>query len=383
MNFFKLLCLYLVQRKIQLQKRINILDSFRGIAALIVFFHHIYTKFYNQFPTNNNWTSYIFNYISSLNEASVLFFFFISGFSIALSLNGKLPSTNKEINSYLFRRFRRIIPLYILTLCLTAVCGLMTNQILINNSYNIQTLIGNILFLQNSPSYTGNWFTPYGNNSPLWSISFEMWYYIFLPFIFLFLFKITGKEIQSKKLIDLGLFVSWFATLFSIWLNKQFYLPWIAFLTLFILWYLGFWIGVYYKQKTLSLKHLYFLLIITFIHFILSETVESATLGRLKTGTVLSSIFLLAYFLKKYLSTVSKIIEYILNTLFNKIGSFSYTLYLIHFPLLLVCRKFFPDSSFSLIATVFFILCFSFLLETWFTKRKFSFFERNYLPVKE
>ena len=37
MNFFKLLCLYLVQRKIQLQKRINILDSFRGIAALIVF----------------------------------------------------------------------------------------------------------------------------------------------------------------------------------------------------------------------------------------------------------------------------------------------------------------------------------------------------------
>jgi peptidoglycan/LPS O-acetylase OafA/YrhL len=229
----------------------------------------------------------------------------------------------------------------------------------------------------------GNWFTPYGNNSPLWSISFEMWYYIFLPLIFLFLFKITGKETQSKKLFDLGLFVSWVATLFSIWLNKQFYLPWIAFLTLFILWYLGFWIGIYYKQKTLSLKHLYFLLIITFIHFILSETVESATLGRLKTGTVISSIFLLAYFLKKYLSTVSKIIEYILNTLFNKIGSFSYTLYLIHFPILVVCKKYFPDSSFSLIGTILFILCFSFLLETWFKKQKFSFFERNYLPVKD
>ena len=294
-----------------------------------------------------------------------------------------MPSSNKEINSYLFKRFRRIIPLYVLALCLTAICGLITKGIWIGNSYSFQTLIGNILFLQNSPSYMGNWFTPYGNNGPLWSISFEMWYYIFWPPIILFLVKFTGKEIQSKHLIDLGLLISWCATLFSIWLNKQFYLPWIAYLTLFVLWYLGFWIGVHYKQKTLSLKHLYILLIITLVHFLFSEAIDSATLGRLKIGTMISSLFLLVYFLKNYASNFYNIIEHILNILFYKVGTFSYALYLIHFPILVVCKKYFPDSSFSLIGTIIFILCFSFLLETWFKKRKFSFFERNYLPVKE
>lgn len=365
-----------------LQNRLHILDSFRGIAALVVFFHHIYTKFYIQFQ-NNNWTSYLLNYISSLNEEAVLFFFFISGFSIALSLNGRLPSSNKEINFYLFKRFRRIVPLYILALCLTAICGMVTQEFWIDNSFRLQNLIGNLLFLQNSNSYMGNWFVPYGNNGPLWSISFEMWYYMFLPSIFLFLFKTTGKDIQSNTLIDLGLLISWCATIFSIWLNKQFYLPWIAYLTLFMLWYLGFWIGVHYKQKKLSLKHLFYLIIITSVHFIISQVVDSATLGRLKAGTIISSIFLMAYFLKNNVSSLYHIGEHILNTLFNKIGAFSYALYLIHFPLLLVCKKYFPASSLALIVTIVFILCFSFLLETWFKKLKFSFFERNYLPVKE
>jgi len=366
-----------------LQNRLHIIDSFRGIAALVVFFHHIYTKFYNLFPDRYNWISYLLNYISSLNTEAVLFFFFISGFSIALSLNGRLPSSNKEINSYLFKRFRRIVPLYILAICLTAISGILTQEIWIDSRFHFQNLIGNLLFLQNSNSYTGNWFVPYGNNGPLWSISFEMWYYIFLPSIFLFLFKTTGKDIQSKHLIDLGLFISWGATIFSIWLNKQFYLPWIAYLTLFILWYLGFWIGVHYKQKTLSLKHIFYLLIITSVHFIISQVSDSATLGRLKTGTMIASVCLMAYFLKNKLSNIYRISEHILNALFNKIGLFSYALYLIHFPLLLVCKKYFPDSSIALIVTIVFVLCFSFFLETWFKKQKFSFFERNYLPVKE
>ena len=364
------------------QARLHILDSFRGIAALVVFFHHIYTKFYNLFPNRNSWTSYFLNFISSLNTDAVLFFFFISGFSIALSLNGRLPSSNKEFNTYLFRRFRRIIPLYLLTLFLIAICGLVTQEFWIDNSYQIKTLIGNILFLQNSNSYNGNWFEPYGGNGPLWSISFEMWYYIFLLILFWVLIKLVGKSSLSKYLIDLGLLISWAVTFFSIWLNKQVYLPWVAYLTLFMVWYIGFWIGAHYKLKTLSLKHLFYLLMITSVHFIISEALDSATLGRLKTGTMISNIFLLVYFLKKYLSHIYYIIENVLNFLFNKIGNFSYALYLIHFPFLLVCKKYFPSSSFAVIVTIVFILYFSYILESWFKKQKNSFFDRNYLPVK-
>lgn len=364
------------------QSRVHILDSFRGVAALVVFFHHIYTKFYTLFPNRYNSTSQLLNYLSSLSNEAVLFFFFISGFSIALSLDGRLPSSNKEINLYLFKRFRRIVPLYILAICLTAVCGLLTKEIWIDNSFHLQNLIGNLLFLQNSNSYTGNWFTPYGDNGPLWSISFEMWYYMFLPVITVLLVKLARKEGQTKHLIDLGLFISWSVTLFSIWLNKQIYLPWIAYLTLFVLWYIGFWIGIHYKQKTLSLKQLFYLLSITSFHFIISALFTSATLERLKIGMMISSIFLVAYFLKKHLSKVYYFIESVLNFCFNKIGTFSYALYLIHFPLLMVCKTYMPNSSLSLIVTVIFILYIAFQLEGWFKKQKFSFFERNYLPLK-
>lgn len=364
------------------QSRVHILDSFRGIAALVVFFHHIYTKFYNLFPNRHNSTSYILNYLSSLHTEAVLFFFFISGFSIALSLNGRLPSSNKEINLYLFKRFRRIVPLYILAICLTVICGLLTQEIWTDNSFHLQNLIGNLLFLQNSNSYTGNWFTPYGGNGPLWSISFEMWYYMYLPSLTLLLIKLNKKEVHTKHLIDLGLLISWLVTLFSIWLNKQFYLPWIAFLTLFILWYIGFWLGVHFKQKTLTFKYLFYLLIITSFHFIISEFIVSATLERLKIGMMISSIFLIVYFLKKQLSNIYYLFGSVLNFFFNKIGTFSYALYLIHFPLLMVCKTYFPHSSLSLIVTIIFILFFAFLLESWFKKQKFSFFERNYLPVK-
>lgn len=375
--------LFLFQNEILTSNRLHIIDSFRGVAALVVFFHHVYTKFYSLFTTKYSWASTVFNYISSLNVSAVLFFFFISGFSIALSVNGELISSNKEINVYLFKRFKRIIPLYILALVLTALCGMITKHFWINSSYNIESFIGNIFFLQNSKGYSGNWFLPYGNNGPLWSLSFEMWYYLFLPILLLLLKSIFKNKLSTIELIHLGLFVSWGASIFSTWLNKQVYLPWVAYLTLFILWYLGFWIGMLYKKNALTIKHLFFLLIITSTHIFLSETIESATLGKLKTGSIIATIFLLFYFLHNYFAPAFSIFQRVLNFLFNKIGMYSYALYLIHFPILLVCQKFYPDSYLALSITVISIFYFSSVFENWFRKQEFRFFDRNYLPIKD
>lgn len=350
---------------------------------MVVFFHHLYTKFYGLFPQTYSWATILLNYISSLNVAAVLFFFLVSGFSIALSLNSQLLLSNKEINNYLFKRFKRIVPLYILALILTAACGIITKHFWKNPSYDLDSLIGNLLFLQNSKGFSGNWFLPYGNNGPLWSLSFEMWYYIFLPLLFLLLRSIFKNTISSVQLIHLGLLVSWGASVFSIWLNKQVYLPWVAYMTLFILWYLGFWIGILYKQNILTTKYLYILLFITSIHFFLSELIDSATLGKLKVGTILATIFLMIYFLHNSFARIFNTIQRILKLLFNKIGMFSYALYLIHFPILLVCQKFFPDSYLALLITSILIFFFSYMLENWFRKQKFSFFERNYLPIKD
>ncbi len=260
---------------------------------------------------------------------------------------------------------------------------MITKHFWINSSYHLESFIGNILFLQNSKGYSGNWFMPYGNNGPLWSLSFEMWYYIFFPVLFLLIKSIFKSKLSTIEFIHLGLFVSWGASIFSTWLNKQVYLPWVAYLTLFILWYLGFWIGMLYKKNALTIKHLYFSLIITSTHVFLSEIIDSATLEKLKIGSIIATFFLLFYFLHNYFAPIFSIFQRVLNFLFNKIGMFSYALYLIHFPILLVCQKFYADSYLALFFTVIFIFYFSFTLENWFRKQEFRFFDRNYLPIKD
>lgn len=370
-----------MQRQSQLQKRINILDSFRGIAALIVFFHHTYTKFPQFFISRNSFFGDILWYLSSLNLASVIFFFFISGFSIALSLKGEMHTSPPVINYYLYRRFRRIIPMYLTALLLTIICGLINGEIWFNKAYNIKSLIGNLFFLQSSNSYAGNWIPPYGNNGPLWSLSFEVWYYIFLPILLLFLNAIFKNEYQVKHRIHFGLLFAWVASVLSIWLNKQLFLPWIAFLTLFILWYLGYWLGVLYQQNKISMNHLLFLCFMTSIHFVLSKFIVSATLEKLLIGSVISTSFVFLFLLKKQLKSIFYWVEKLINGLFKKIGQFSYALYLFHFPLLVLCKYIYPDSRLALVITVLFVFILSFTAEFWFRKQKFSIFIQNYFPV--
>lgn len=366
----------------ELQKRINILDSFRGIAALIVFFHHIHTRFSHFFYTENSYWSIIVEYISSLNFAAVIFFFFISGFSIALSLRGESPTSSALINDYLYRRFRRIIPMYLTALFLTASCGLVTGQIWIDQAYNAKTLVGNLFFLQTSKSYPGNWFPPYGNNGPLWSLSFELWYYIFLPFLFLFLNRIVVKVNQVKNTIHIGLITSWVVSIFSIWLNKQYFLPWLVFLSLFILWYLGYWVGVLYQQHKLSIYHFIFLCLLTSFHFLLVKFISSSSLKTLLIGCEISTLFVFLFLLKRQLQFIFNWVEKLINGLFLRTGQYSYALYLYHFPLLYLCKSYYPESVTALIITIIFVFGLSFTAERWFKNQKFSFFKQNYFTVK-
>ena len=69
-----------------MQQRIPTLDSLRGLAALLVVFHHAFSHFPNCFPQPPGYTGNLLQIISELNVAAVLFFFFLSGYSIALSL---------------------------------------------------------------------------------------------------------------------------------------------------------------------------------------------------------------------------------------------------------------------------------------------------------
>jgi peptidoglycan/LPS O-acetylase OafA/YrhL len=161
--------------------RLRVLDSLRGFAAVLVVIHHFMV--FNEKKISgliSNEFYYFLQFLSSLNQLAVLFFFVLSGFSIGYSLKGRLLKNRVEANNYLYKRLRRILPIYILALIFSLIIG-----ILINNehapTYSLYNFIGNILFLQTSINATSYWFSPYGQNGPLWSLAYEMFFYLFLP----------------------------------------------------------------------------------------------------------------------------------------------------------------------------------------------------------
>jgi len=165
-------------------KRIAILDSLRGLAALIVVFHHVFV--YNiaaleQALEQVPWLLSALNFVSNLNHLAVLFFFVLSGFAIALATQKLDLTQNQDTNVYLYRRFRRILPLYWIAIGFTCLIGMLNGNYWSNDSYSVVNLIGNLLFLQTSDKIGAYWFSPYGLNGPLWSLSYELFFYLFFP----------------------------------------------------------------------------------------------------------------------------------------------------------------------------------------------------------
>jgi peptidoglycan/LPS O-acetylase OafA/YrhL len=363
-----------------LKQRIDFLDSLRGIAAAIVVFHHVHSQFNALFPPSSTRIGSILDKVSGLNVVAVLFFFLISGFSIALSIAGKWGWTNKEINHYLYRRFRRIVPLYLFALVLTALCGIPDGYIYTNAAYGLTTLAGNLLFLQCSDAYAGNWFLPYGGNGPLWTLSFEFWFYLFLPATLLLLRLLLPQKWQQVPLLHAGFLAAWIFSLGCIWFNKLFFLPWIAFGTLFVIWYAGFWIGSVYFSKTIRLLHLSLIAAGTAFHIFLATRVHSSNLEYLAYAGIIACLIMMGCLMPAYFNMQLSGVQKVINTLFRRVGQSSYALYLFHFPLLQLCQRLFPSSATALIVALAIILVLSALSEDWLRHKKLLFFKRNYMP---
>jgi peptidoglycan/LPS O-acetylase OafA/YrhL len=155
----------------QTQGRFTVLDSWRGVCAMIVVVYHFTAKSHLLFLPffRNGW---IF----------VDFFFVLSGFVITHAYQRHLQSL-KELLSFAIRRFGRIWPLHVailvpflitelLKLLLTAK-GFTADHAPFTGEMSITGLIANIFLVQSMGVLPGvSW------NVPSWSISVEYWTYI-------------------------------------------------------------------------------------------------------------------------------------------------------------------------------------------------------------
>jgi peptidoglycan/LPS O-acetylase OafA/YrhL len=146
--------------------RLEKLDVVRGFTAFYVVLHHLFSQ---NFTIHGVDLSYVFRF----GQEAVIVFFILSGIVVPLSYY-KNKEKEKSYYYYIKRRFIRIyLPLLII---------LLTNYILTPDLLNWKDLTGTLAMLQDLDKKPGNLITPAFKNSPLWSLSYEWWFYLFFFF---------------------------------------------------------------------------------------------------------------------------------------------------------------------------------------------------------
>lgn len=165
--------------------RIVLLDALRGAAALIVLLHHARSLFpavFRRLHDSSPVLDTIVLVVSRRNVEAVWGFFVLSGLSIRLSVERRSLHSPGGMREYFERRARRILPLYWLAL---AASWWVARYVAAtpNEALSSLTLLGNLLFLQSASGVAGQWFVPYAANGPLWSLSFEAFFYLAYPLL--------------------------------------------------------------------------------------------------------------------------------------------------------------------------------------------------------
>ncbi|MCT7951896.1 acyltransferase [Ancylothrix sp. C2] len=173
-GYFLFLSVYkMSSQKIHLKK----LDSLRGLASLYVVLHNLVYGLYGLDMISENWKLLFF-----AGQEAVMLFFLISGFVIYLSTHQK----NLDFRSFCVRRFRRIYFPFLLSILLSIIIFYFNGNLA--EKFSWQELIGNLLLLQDFGRVKpGNWFSPFLGNLPLWSLSYEWWFYMLFYPIYKFL----------------------------------------------------------------------------------------------------------------------------------------------------------------------------------------------------
>ncbi|NOU87838.1 acyltransferase family protein [Paenibacillus sp. LMG 31460] len=211
----------------------NYLDFVRGFAAILVVMEHLGSRLfvgygYLQSPGAFVKLLYLLNL---LGGPAVIVFFVLSGLFISRTVLKAIFDNRWSWKSYLVNRLSRLyvvlIPALFLTFIADKLASLFLNyQRYVDDYTNIKEFIGNLFYLQTI--FVGN----YGSNGPLWSLSYEFWYYMMFPvlilllrnqkkalkiiylFIVLGILFMVGQRISSYFLIWLlGMFVLFLPTI--------------------------------------------------------------------------------------------------------------------------------------------------------------------------
>ncbi|MEO7028970.1 MAG: acyltransferase [Acidobacteriaceae bacterium] len=171
------------------------LDALRGLAAFMVILQHWRYMFFcdlHEIPAHR--ALYLVPYVvTSGGRGAVIVFFVLSGFLVGSSALRSFERDSWGWRRYLTHRFVRLwvvlLPALLLgwiwdetrlhlASTLAGYGGTSAARVdphIVPGVFSLKVLFANALFLQ------GDTLPTFGSNGPLWSLSYEFWYYILFP----------------------------------------------------------------------------------------------------------------------------------------------------------------------------------------------------------
>jgi len=272
-------------------------------------------------------------YVGGLASYCVILFFILSGFLISYSLISKMKTVpNYDFKSFFFDRFFRIFPPFIGSLILVLVLDTSASWILgtdLSVTMYIKNFVVNLFQLQGYPianilyqDYGMDffYFRHFGSNFPLWTISIEWWLYMFHGF-FIFYFVKSNQIKPIHWLILLFLLITpIYYLLVSTRMEKG--------LTAF--WFLGTLITYTFVYSSYVPKR-NIVVFGTSVLLILLGMYGYYALGYNTAAMIFfMGLFTLVIFSNRSVGSFSKR----LSKLSEELASYSYSLYLIHYPVM-------------------------------------------------
>ena len=324
--------------KYQLAERASVhLDLIRGISALAVMFGHVRGLFFVDFPfLADKSPAYRALYaITGLGHQAVIVFFVLSGYFIGTSVTDSVGGRRWSWRVYLVNRLTRLQLVLLPALVLGAVWDRIGMWIPQAAAFYYGGLykyyVPSVALRSTAPVFFGNLFflqsvlSPvFGSNGPLWSLSYEFWYYILFPALMLAAGSWAGVRTRFLY-VGLAVFLFWF-------IGPQISLY-------FLVWLAGALAGHLHRVEWLRMPRvLAFVSMATGLLFFgvlawnRAYPIASATLADYLIGCMFALwIYML---IQGSREDVSSAYAKTARTL----SGFSYTLYLIHFPVLLLLR---------------------------------------------
>lgn len=335
------------------------LDLIRAAAAWAVMWGHLRGLFFVDFPEvmrRSAWLGAIY-FVTGFGHQAVMFFFVLSGFFISSAIFRRHASENWSWRDYAIDRSSRLyvvlIPGLLFGLLWDEVgshrfvaSGLYTQPIL-NLGYavartglTVKDFAGNIFFLQTIICRT------FGSNAPLWSLANEFWYYVLFPAALSAGFAWASKRRGSGTLltvltIGVGVFVG------------------LNILAGFLVWLAGCVVAIAYSRFKLSGRGW----LVAYLAASLIALLTCLTSARIGTPARLGGDLAVGSAFAAVLFGVLQIDFRTQHPYYSRFthwcAGFSYSLYVLHFPLLLFlrawlapARRWQPDLSHALRGTL-------------------------------